>query len=443
MRSSHSLDRLSVQFDDDNLVADAGLILPATLAQHLGLRKLFSEHVSLPAGPGAANAGDKAMTVVSSLLAGGDCIDDADALRSGSVGQVLDHWVAAPSTLGTFLRAFTYGHSRQLDKVAADLLVRGWQSGAGSGGDKTVVDMDSTVCETYGLKKQGGSKFTYNHVRGYHPLLAVQAGTGDVVHSRFRGGPSHAGRGAAGFVTETVGRIRKAGAPGEIVIRADSGFYNHKVVGACRKAKVRFSITVKVMGKTLHQQFCDIPQQNWTPIPYFVDGAAVAEITYTPFATKKGSVPVRLIVRRVPPTPGSQLALFSTFAYHAFITDRTGDMLELETSHRAHAEVENTIRDLKFGMALNHFPSGSFAANAAWLTLNVIAHNLVRWTSRIGLGETLVTTKKVRRRFLSAPGRMTTSARKRLLHLPTDWPWADQFQAALVNLRAIRCPLLT
>ncbi|MGH2750031.1 MAG: IS1380 family transposase [Actinomycetota bacterium] len=441
MRSSHSLDALSVQFDDDNAVADAGLILPATLAQHLGLKELFYDHVSLGDARGRANVGDKAMTVVASLIAGGECIDDADILRAGETDQVLGHWVAAPSTLGTFLRSFSFGHARQLDKVSGELLRRAWSADAGPGDDEVTIDLDSTICETYGLQKQGGAKFTYNHVRGYHPLVAIVAGTGEVVHVRLRGGPSYAGRGAASFVKEAVDNVRSTGATGEIVIRADSGFYSHKVVAACRKADVRFSITVKMMGKALHKAFSAIPEKDWTPIPYFIEGAAVAEISYTPFATKKGARPVRLIVRRVPPTPGSQLALFTEFSYHAFITDRAGDMLALEADHRAHAEVENTIRDLKYGMALNHMPSGRFGANAAWLAFNAIAHNLVRWVSRIGLKETLVMTKTIRRRYFSVPGRITTSARKDTLHLPTNWPWAAFFSAALVALRAISPPL--
>ena len=262
-----------------------------------------------------------------------------------------------------------------------------------------------------------------------------------MIHTRLRGGPSHAGRGAASFVTETVTRARGAGATGEITIRADSGFYSHTVVAACAGAGVRFSITVKMMGKALHRAFAAIPEHDWTPIPYFIDGAGVAEITYTPFATKKGAKPCRVIVRRVPPTPGSQLALFTEFSYHAFITDRNGDMLTLEADHRAHAEVENAIRDLKYGVGLNHMPSGSFGANAAWLALNAIAHNLVRWISRIGLKETLVATKTMRRRYFSMPGRITTSARKKTLHLPTNWPWAERFAAALTTLRAISLPL--
>ena len=214
MRSSHSLDAVAVTFDDERLVADAGLILPATLAQHLGLRALFDDHVDLGDAVGHANVGHKAMTLIHSALAGGDSIDDADALRAGSTQAVLGHAVLAPSTLGTFLRSFTWGHARQLDKVSALLLGRAFAAGAGPGGDPVTIDVDSSICETYGLKKQGGTKFTYNHVRGYHPLFAVMAGTGDVVHCRPRGGNAHSGRGAAGFLTETFNRVRAAGANG-------------------------------------------------------------------------------------------------------------------------------------------------------------------------------------------------------------------------------------
>jgi hypothetical protein len=166
----------------------------------------------------------------------------------------------------------------------------------------------------------------------------------------------------------------------------------------------------------------------------------VAETTYTPFAGERDARPVRLIVRRVRPTPGSQLALFALYDFHAFITDREGDTLELEADHRRHAEIENAIRDLKYGVGLNHLPSGRFGANAAWLAVQVIAHNLARWTARLGLGEGIVTTKILRRRLFSLAGRLTRSARRWRLHLPARWPWAMPFANALARLRAI--PLL-
>ena len=435
MRSSHSLDAVGVTFDYEHLVANAGLIQTATLAEHLGLKGLFEEYVDLGSAAGHANVGDKAMTLVHSALAGGDSIDDTDVLRAGSTQMCLGHRVAAPSTTGTFIRSFTWGHARQLDRVSGVLLGRAWAAGAGPGLGPVTIDIDSSIHETYGLKKQGGAKFTYNHVRGYHPLYATIAGTGDVVHSRLRGGNAHTGRGAASFVTETFGRVRAAGATGPLTLRADSGFYTGTVADACRKSGVAFSITVK-MHKALHKVIAEIPEDAWVAIPYFLDGGAqVAETTYRPFGNTAPLV--RLIVRRVKPTPGSQLALFVTWSHHAFVTDRKGGTISLEADHRRHAEVENTIRDLKYGVGLNHFPSGRFGANAAWLAVNVAAHNLARWTSRIGLGETLIATDTLRRRYLAMPGRITRSARKHTLHLPSRWPWADRFNASLANLRAV------
>lgn len=435
MQSSHTLDRMAGTFDDPHAVADAGLVLPATLAQHLGLRELFEDNIDLGNAPGHANVGHKAMTLLHSALAGGDSIDDADALRAGSTQAVLGHAVLAPSTLGTFLRSFTWGHARQLDRVSGELLGRAWAAGAGPGDAPVTIDVDSSVCETYGLQKQGGTKFTYNHVRGYHPLFATVAGSGDVVHCRLRGGNANSGRGAAGFLTEAFNRVRAAGATGPLTLRADSGFYSGKVADACRKAGVRFSITVK-LNKALHKAIAAIPGDAWTPIPYFLDGGAeVAETTYRPFGRRQPQV--RLIVRRVKPTPGSQLALLVDWSYHAFVTDREGETIFVEADHRRHAEVENTVRDLKYGVGLNHLPSGRFGANAAWLSINVMAHNLAHFTSRIGLGETLIATDTLRRRYLRVPGRLTCSARRLTLHLPARWPWAKRFDSALANLRAV------
>ena len=181
----------------------------------------------------------------------------------------------------------------------------------------------------------------------------------------------------------------------------------------------------------------EIPDDAWTPIPYFLDGADVAETSYRPFTGRDHRL-LRLIVRRVRPTPGTQLALFTAFSYHAFISDRSGTTLEPEADHRRHAEVENTIRDLKYGVGFNHLPYGRFAANAAWLALNSMAHNLARWTSRLGLDEMLITTKTLRYRHLALPGRIRRSARRDDLHLPTWWPWQSQFLSALSRLRSPR-----
>jgi len=441
MRSSHSLDRIGTAFDGTQLVADAGLLLPATLAAHLGLKALVDEHLDLRSAPGRANVGDKLLTLVMSALAGGDCIDDAAALRSSGTGGVLGFRVKAASTLGTFLRSFRFGHVRQLDRVSRELLGRAWAAGAGPGPEPLTIDLDSTICETYGLAKEGATGFTYSRVRGYHPLLAVAAGTGDVLHARLRSGSANTIRGAANFLVETIARVRAAGAAGGLTVRADSGFYAHEVVAACGRHGVRFSITMRI-HRELRDRIAALPEDAWAPIPYPIAGGAdVAEIAYTPFVKRGRAVPFRLIIRRVRPKPGSQLALFTDYEYHPFLTDRVGDALVLEADHRRHAEVENAIRDLKYGVGLNHLPSGRFAANGAWLAVQVMAHNLARWTGRLGLGAGIVTTKTLRRRLFAIAGRLTRSARRLTLHLPAEWPWADEFLSALARLRTL--PLLT
>ena len=228
-------DRIQITFDDRRLVANAGLLLPATLARHLGLRELVRQRLYLGDAPGRANTSDKMMTLVASALAGGDCIDDADVLRTGGTACTLGGTVKAPSTLGTFLRSFRWGHVRQLDRVSRELLARAWQAGAGPGDGPLTIDLDSTICETYGLAKEGARHHGYTGKRGYHPLLAIAAGTGDVLMSRLREGRANTARGAAHFLRETVGRVRYAGANGRLTLRADSGFYTHGVVSVCRR----------------------------------------------------------------------------------------------------------------------------------------------------------------------------------------------------------------
>jgi hypothetical protein len=221
-------------------------------------------------------------------------------------------------------------------------------------------------------------------------------------------------------------------------LRADSGFYNRTVVAVCQRHDVRFSITAK-LTKAVRRVIEQIPKDAWTPIGYWLEGGAdVAETSYRPFG-KKGPL-TRLIVRRVRPTPGSQLALFTDYDYHPFITDRQGSTLELEADHRRHAEVEPAICDLKHGAGLEHLPSGRFAANAAWLGLVGIAYNLARWTGRLGVDEARMTTKTLRVRYLALPGRLTASARRPTLHLPARWPWQWRWEFALARLRCIPHP---
>ena len=436
-------DRIQITFDDRRLVANAGLLLPATLARHLGLPELVRQRLDLGDAPGRANTSDKMMTLVASALAGGDCIDDADVLRTGGTACTLGGTVKAPSTLGTFLRSFRWGHVRQLDWVSCELLARAWQAGAGPGDGPLTIDLDSTICETYGLAKEGARHHGYTGKRGYHPLLAIAAGTGDVLMSRLREGrantararrPLPAGDGGDGCATPGPTDDSRYGPTADSTLMA---WYP-----SARKMDVRFSITIR-QHKSLHNLIEAIPEDAWTPIS-LLDGRCRRcgrdHLHPLPGRGGRRAGTVRLIVRRVKPTPGSQLALFAKYSYHGFITDRDGELLELEADHRRHAEIENAKRDLKYGVGLNHLPSGRFAANGAWLAVQTMAHNLARWTARIGLGERIATTKTLRRRFFSLAGRLTRSARRLTLHLPDRWPWAEKFSRALARLRAIPLP---
>jgi hypothetical protein len=427
MPSSHSPDALVVAFDDGHAVANAGLVLPATLAERLGIEAIVDELVDLGDRAGAHRPGRKVLTLMHALAAGGDCIDDADLLRTGSTAKVLGHRVMAPSTLGTFLRAFTFGHIRQLDRVAEQALTRAWAAGAGPGSQPMTMDLDSTICEVHGHHK-GGAAYGYTRLLGYHPLLATRADTGEVLHTRQRTGRAASGRGAERFVNELAGRVRRAGASGQLTLRADSGFWAAKVLAACRRHGIRFSVTVR-QTSTVTTAIAAIGESAWGEIDYPDGGhAQVAETTL-------GAD--RLIVRRTRLT-GPQASLWPDWRYHAFVTDRQGSAVALDADHRRHAVCELAIRDLKHGAGLRHCPSGSFLANAAWLLIAALAHNLLRWVAMIGLGTRgQVVAKTIRRRLLAVPGRLTRSARRRLLHLPTDWPWATQFLGALARLRAI------
>ena len=219
MLPRHQPDRIRIAFDDHRLVNNAGLILPATLALHLGLPQLVDRYLDLGRAPGRANTGDKMMTLVASALAGGDCIDDADVLRTGGTACTLGSVVKAPSTLGTFLRSFRWGHVRQLDRVSRELLAMAWKAGAGPGDAPFTIDLDSTICETYGLAKEGAPPPRLHRRPGLSPLLAVAAGTGDVLMSRLREGRANTARGAAHFLRETVGRVRYGGASGQLTMR--------------------------------------------------------------------------------------------------------------------------------------------------------------------------------------------------------------------------------
>lgn len=451
MRSSHSLDRVDVIFDDTHAVATAGLLLIGTLAQHLGLEAIIDGCVDLGGRPGWFRPGRKALTLIDTMIVGGDCIDDADVLRTGSTAEVLGHQVMAPSTLGTFLRAFTFGNVRQLDRASELGLAAAWAAGAGPGDDGLTIDIDSSICGVYGDDKDGAS-YSYTHLLSYHPMLAVRAGTGEVLHCRQRTGAAHTARGAQRFARETFGRVRRAGAAGQVTLRADCGYWSAKVIKACADHDVRYSITVRQTGP-IQRSIAQIPAEAWVlirhpdpdhpdladtdPDDHDPDGGLVGQEAWVAETIHDGR---RLIVRRTR-NQTNQPALFDTWRHHAFVTDRPGRAIELDRDHRRHAVVELAIRDLKNGAGMNHAPSGNFSANGAWLVLNTIAHNMLRWVNQLGFDQPgPLVAKTIRRRHLYLPGRLTRSARRATLHLPTHWPWAHTWTAALGRLRHINVP---
>jgi DDE family transposase len=423
------LDAVQVRFDEDRLVSDAGLLLCATLADRLGIEELVNESVWLGYGtPGAALPGRKVMTLISGMLAGADSIDDMNLLRAASTGLVLGHRVMAPSTLGTFLRAFTFGHVRQLDRVLDVALARAWEAGAGPADGPLVIDVDSFVGEVYGYDKQGAG-YGYTRVYGYHPLTAIRADTGEVLHIRNRKGQANTQRGVERFIDELLARVARAGHHGQVVVRADSGFENHRLMRTLHARGVQFSIAVK-NSPQIKQLIEQIPETDWTPVADYPPGGE-AQVAELPF---KGW---RLIVRRTRLTDEHQARLWPDWRHHCFVTNRTVPTLTADIDHRDHAEIELTIRDLK-DQALAHFPSGQMHANSAWTVIAALAHNLARWTTLIGLPDRTVQTARTRRRqLLQIPGRLVHTARQWTLRLPTRWPWRTDFLTVLDALRAL------
>ncbi len=375
---------------------------------------------------GAANPGRKILTLIYAMVLGADCIDDCEMLRSGRLAALLGR-VAAPSTIGTFLRAFTFGHVRQLDQLLAETLTRAWRAGAGPGDGPLVVDVDSFIGEVHGYQKQGAA-FGYTRRRGYHPLVATRAQTGEVLHIRLRKGSAASPRGVLRFADELIARITRAGATGPKLLRADSAFWNKKLIARLVKAGWEYSISVRQQASVI-TAIAQIPANAWIGLSDYPQGGE-AQIAETRLGTQ------RLVVRRTR-LIGPQAELWPDWRHHAFITNRTEPLAIVEAEHRDHAVVELAIRDLK-DQALAHFPSGRYNANAAWTVIACLAHNFLRWTSVIGLpGGTIPAARTVRRRLLRLPGRLTTSARQWTLHLPARWPWEHDFIRALARIRAL------
>jgi hypothetical protein len=431
---------LDVTFDDESLVADAGLLLPATLMVRLGVEKLVNATVHLTGRVGGSRPGRKVCSLIATIMAGGTHIDHADMLRAGATQRVLPFRVMAPSTLGTFLRSFTFGHVRQLDKVIAETIRRAWAAaGAGPGDVPMTIDLDSTICEVHGKQKHGAA-YGYTKVLGYHPLLATRAETGEVLHARLRKGSANTQRGAQRFVEELVARVRRAGASGRLTVRADSGFWSHKLLDTLTRLGTRWSITVNI-NASIRACIHALDENAWTPIDYPEGGeAAVAETVYVTRGHDRRERALRLVVRRTRLTDPQQAQLWPDWRYHAFVTNLSLPTVEVDQFHRDHATVELAIRDLKDGAGLTHCPSGKFFANAAWLACAVLAHNLIRWTARLGdvhPDEQLTVARTMRTRLLTLPGRVVNRSGRLTLRLPARWPWADTFVTALHRLRAI------
>lgn len=430
-RVSHAIDRIQVTFDDENLVANAGLLLVGTLAVRLELEALVNSMVRLSGRVGGSRPGRKVMSLVHAIVAGGSHIDHADVLRCGGSQRVLPFRVMAPSTLGTFLRAFTFGHVRQLEAVVGETLRWAWSMGAGPGSGRLVIDVDSTICEVAGKAKQGAA-FGYTKVLGYHPLLATRADTGEVLHARMRKGSANTQRGAGRFVDEVVARVRRAGATGELVVRFDSGFWSNDTIASLGRLNVRYTMAVRANNKGPANAIAAIAENAWVDIDYTPDGQAqVAECAYN------GR---RLIVRRTRLTGRRQAQLWPDWRHFGFLTDLVDDAVTLDAFHRRHAVVELAIRDLKEGAGMEHMPSGNFSANSAWLQCAVLANNLIRWTATIGEAgpvDRLTVARTVRTRLVALPGRLVNRAGTMILRGPLNWPWAEWFNRRLDRLRAL------
>ena len=428
---SRGIDRVAVTFDEPNLVANAGLVLVATLVKRLGLEVLIDKTVRLGRQAGGFRPGRKVLTLVHAMVAGASHIDHANVLRAGSTAKVLDHRVMAPSTLGTFLRAFTFGHVRQLEAVIGHALKAAWDRGAGPGAERLVIDIDSTICEVCGKAKHGAA-YGYTKKLGYHPMLATRAATGEILHARMRKGSANTQRGVKRFVEEMIARVRRAGATGKIVVRFDSGYWSNDTIEVLAAHSVSYTMAIHTANKAVARVIAAIPESDWVSIDYTPDGAAgVAETLY------KGR---RLIVRRTR-LSGPQATLWPDWRHFGFLTDLEGTAVDLDAFHREHAVVELAIDDIKEGAGLEHCPSGNFSANAAWMCCAVLAHNLIRWTANLGDlvpdDEHLVVAQTLRTRYFAVPARLVNRSGRPTLRGPLNWPWRDRFDAALANLRAV------
>lgn len=448
MRVCHGV---TTVFDDPNLVSCAGLAPVLELAERAGLHDLVEEHVRINR-PGGQNALLKVVALIAGMVAGADSIDDMGLLRHGAMRRLFSG-VRAPSTLGTFLRSFTFGHVRQLDAVASRLLINLARRApllAGAG-ELAYVDVDDTVKPTFGYTKQGAGR-GYTGVKGLNVLLATISTASSrpvIAAARLRKGSTISASGAHRFVADALITAKAAGAAGTLVLRADSAFFQSDVVAAVLRRKACFSITAR-LNPPVRKAIDAIPADAWITIKYtdaiwdetakaWISDAEVAEVRFTAFSSlpKDKQATARLIVRRVPDVnPNNQNPLFTVYRYHAVFTNSPLPMLEAEKAHRGHAIVEQVIADLKNG-PVAHLPSGSFWANSAWLVLACIAFNLTRTAGTLASTfHSKATTGTIRAQLITVPGRLARSARRLALHLPTGWPWQNAWTQMATAARA-------
>ena len=453
-------------FDDPNLVSAGGLLPVLALAESAGLRNLADEHLTVPTDKGA-NAGLKVASLVAGMVAGADSIDDMAVLRHGGMSRVFAK-AYAPSTLGSFLRSFTFGHVRQLDAIASRFLIAlaglthlvatGEQSsGLDAGRGYALLDVDDTIIEVHGHAKQGAG-FGYSGVRGLNALIATLAAPSTsstsapvIVAQRLRKGSTGSPRGARQLVADAVRTTRRLlGTSQLVLVRMDSAFYGRGPVHAALVGGAAVSVTVR-MDKAVKKAIATIADDAWTTIDYtdavfdevsgmWISRAEVAEVDFTAFSAQKKSeqVPGRLVVRRIPDfnaeknKAAGQDTLFDAWRFHAFFTTTDPEVLDTiaaDKTHRQHAVIEQVHADLK-NSALAHLPSGVFTANAAWLVLAVIAFNLTRAAGTLAAPDLArATTATIRRKLITVPARVATSARRITLHLPATWPWQTAWTA--------------
>jgi Transposase DDE domain group 1 len=447
MQLCHTPAALSAAFDEPNLIACAGLVPGVALADRIGLRRLADQWLTVPGSRGTA--GLKVMSLVAGMLAGADSIDDMDLLRHGGMGKVFAD-VRAPSTLGTFLRGFTFGHVRQLDAVASRALIGMVEAVPAllAGADGTVMlDVDDTIKPVFGSAKQG-AQHGYTHVKGLNAQLATistQSAAPVIVATRLRRGAAASAHGAVRLVRDAITTAHRAGVTGPILVRADSAYYQHGFVTAVTKAGACFSVGAR-QNSAVRRAIAGIDPESWVHIDYpqavldpetgeLMSCAEVAEVPYLAFTSHRRPIAGRLIVRRVPERNTGKLAsagqqgLFEVWRYHAIFTNNTAPLVTAESQHRGHAIVEQVIADLKAG-PLAHLPSGAFQANAAWLVAATIAFNLTRAIGVAAGGKfTRAEGATVRARILNVPARVSRSGRRQHLHLPRRWPWTEHWQA--------------